>query len=58
MSFIQATLRKPVFAVRVEPHRAGRLVNQIKEQTQSGGWLPRVTHSSDPIDDLPLALSE
>ena len=55
---MRAALRKPVLAARVKPHRAGRLVNQLKEQAQSIGRLPRVTRSSDPTDDFLLALSE
>ncbi len=55
---LRAALCKPVLAARVKPHRAGRLVNQLKEQAQSIGRLPRVTRSSDPSDDFLLALSE
>jgi|SRR6516225_8482910 putative PIN family toxin of toxin-antitoxin system len=54
---LRATLRKPVLAARLKPHRAGRLVNQLKEQAQNIGRLPRVTRSPDPTDDFPLALS-
>ena len=55
---LRATLRKPVLAARLKPHRAGRLVNQLKEQAQSIGRLPPVIRSSDPTDDFLLALSE
>ena len=55
---LRATLSKPRLATRLKPHRAGHLVNQLKEQAQSIGRLPRVTRSPDPTDDFLLALSE
>jgi uncharacterized protein len=55
---LRATLRKPGLAARLKPHRAGRLVNQLKEQAQNIGRLPLVTRLPDPSDDFLLALSE
>jgi len=47
-----------VIAERIKPHAAGRLVNQLKDLAESVDALPRVKRSSDPTDDLLLALSE
>jgi hypothetical protein len=42
----------------VKPHKAGRLVNQVKKLAEDIDPLPRVKRSSDPTDDFLLALSE
>jgi predicted nucleic acid-binding protein len=42
----------------VKPHKAGRLVNQIKKLAEDIDPLPRVTRTPDPTDDFLLALSE
>jgi predicted nucleic acid-binding protein len=42
----------------VRPHKAGRLVNQVKKLAEDIGPLPRVRRSPDPTDDFLLALSE
>jgi putative PIN family toxin of toxin-antitoxin system len=55
---LRATLRKPSVADLIKPHKAGRLVNQIKRLAEDIGPLPRVKRSSDPNDDFLLALSE
>jgi putative PIN family toxin of toxin-antitoxin system len=55
---LRATLRKPSLAARIKPYKAGRLVNEIKEQAENIGALPRVRRSPDPTDDFLLALSE
>jgi putative PIN family toxin of toxin-antitoxin system len=55
---LRATLHKPVIAERIKPHKAGRLVNQLKEFAETIGSLPRVERSPDPTDDFLLALSE
>jgi putative PIN family toxin of toxin-antitoxin system len=53
-----ATLRKPAVAERIEPYKAGVLVNELKELAETIGPLPRVKRSPDPTDDFLLALSE
>ena len=55
---LRATLHKPAIAERIKPHRAGRLVNQLKDLAENIGPLPRVERSPDPTDDFVLALSE
>jgi len=55
---LRATLRKPRVAELIKPHKAGRLVNQIKKLAEEIGSLPRVKRSADPNDDFLLALSE
>jgi uncharacterized protein len=55
---LRATLRKPRVAALIKPHKAGRLVNQIKKLAEVVGPLPRVKRSVDPNDDFLLALSE
>ena len=55
---LKATLHKPAIAARIKPYRAGRLVNALKELTETIGPLPRVERSPDPTDDFLLALSE
>jgi putative PIN family toxin of toxin-antitoxin system len=52
------TLEKPRVAELVKPHRAGRLVNQIKKLAEDVAPLPRVKRSPYPADDFLLALSE
>ena len=55
---LQATLQKPKVAQLIKPHKAGRLVNQIKRLAERIRSLPRVERSPDPGDDFLLALSE
>jgi uncharacterized protein len=55
---LRSTLEKPRVAERVKPHKAGRLVNQVKKLAEDIGPLPRVELSPDPTDDFLLALSE
>jgi uncharacterized protein len=55
---LRSTLQKPRVAELVKPHKAGRLVNQIKELAEDINPLPRVERSPDPTDDFLLALSE
>jgi putative PIN family toxin of toxin-antitoxin system len=55
---LRATLQKPRIAERIKPHKAGRLVNQIKQLAQDVGALPPVKRSSDPQDDFLLAMAE
>ena len=54
---LRATLQKPRIAALIKPHRAGRLVNQIKKLAEDVGQLPRVKRSPDPGDDFLLALA-
>ncbi len=53
-----ATLHKPALAERIKPHKAGRLVNHIRELAEMVGRLPRVKRYPDPTDDFLLALCE
>lgn len=55
---LRSTLQKPRVADLIKPHKAGRLVNQIKRLAEDVGRLPRVKRSPDPNDDYLLALSE
>lgn len=55
---LRATLHKPRIAELIEPHKAGRLVNQVKKLAEDIDPLPRVARSPDPDDDYLLALSE
>jgi uncharacterized protein len=55
---LRATLQKPRVAELIKPHRAGRLVNQIRKLAEDVGDLPRVERSPDPTDDFLLALAE
>ena len=55
---LRATLRKPRVAELIKPHKAGRLVNQVKQLAEVIDPLPRVKRSPDPADDFLLALSE
>jgi len=45
---LRATLRKPAVATRIKPHRAGRLVNELKKLAKTIGPLPRVQRSPTP----------
>jgi putative PIN family toxin of toxin-antitoxin system len=53
-----STLQKPRVAELINPHKAGRLVNQIKRLAEDIDSLPSVERSPDPMDDFLLALSE
>ncbi|MGA2183175.1 MAG: putative toxin-antitoxin system toxin component, PIN family [Bryobacteraceae bacterium] len=55
---LRATLHKPALAARIKPHKAGRLVNALKEFAVIIGPLPRLARSPDPTDDFLLSLSE
>jgi len=55
---LKATLHKPAIAARIKPYKAGRLVNALKQLTESIDPLPRVKRSPDPTDDFLLAVSE
>jgi putative PIN family toxin of toxin-antitoxin system len=55
---LRATLQKPRVAELIKPHKAGRLVNQIKKLAVDIGELPDVKRSADPTDDFLLAMSE
>ena len=55
---LRATLSKPALAARIKPHKAGRLVNELKHLAEVVGELPRVARSADPTDDFLLALCE
>jgi hypothetical protein len=45
---LRATLQKPRVTELVKPHKAGRLVNQIRKLAEDVGELPRVERSPDP----------
>lgn len=55
---LRATLKRPKLAAHIKPHRAGRLVNQLKELAEIVRSLPEVKRSPDPEDDFVLALCE
>jgi hypothetical protein len=55
---LRATLQKPKVAELIKPHKAGRLVNQIKKLAEEVGQLPHVRRSPDPGDNFLLALAE
>jgi uncharacterized protein len=55
---LRDTLQKPRVAELVKPHKADRLVNQIKRFAEDIDPLPTVERSPDPTDDFLLALSE
>jgi putative PIN family toxin of toxin-antitoxin system len=55
---LRSTLQKPRVAELVKPHKAGRLVNQVKKLAEDIYPLPRVKRSPDPTDDFLPALSE
>lgn len=55
---LRATLEKPKVAELIRPHKAGRLVNQVRKLAEEIYPLPCVERSSDPKDDFLLALSE
>src|SRR5580704_15065479 len=55
---LRSTLHKPRVAELIEPHKAGRLVNQVKKLAEDIDTLPRVERSPDPTDDFLLAMSE
>jgi uncharacterized protein len=55
---LRSTLQKPRVAELVKPHKAGRLVNQIKRLAETIDPLPPVERSADPTDNFLLALSE
>jgi uncharacterized protein len=55
---LHSTLEKPRVAELVKPHKAGRLVNQVKKLAEDIDPLPRVELSPDPGDDFLLASSE
>jgi hypothetical protein len=55
---LRVTLHKPRVAELIKPHKAGRLVNQVKKLAEDIDPLPRVERSPHPTDDFLLALSE
>ena len=55
---LRSTLQKPRIAERIHPHKAGRLVNQIRKLAVLVEALPPVKRSPDPADDFLLALCE
>jgi uncharacterized protein len=55
---LRTTLTKPKIAALIKPHKAGRLVNQIRKLAENVGELPGVKRSPDPKDDFLLAMCE
>ena len=55
---LHSTLQKPRVSERIQPHKAGRLVNRVRKLAEDIDPLPRVERSPDPTDDFLLALSE
>lgn len=55
---LRDTLHKPRIAALIKPHRAGRLVNELRELAELIKSLPPVRRSPDPEDDFLLGLCE
>ena len=55
---LRVTLQKPKVAELIQPHKAGRLVNQVGRLAELIHKLPNIKRSSDPQDDYLLALCE
>jgi putative PIN family toxin of toxin-antitoxin system len=55
---LRAVLEKPQIAALIKPHRAGRLVNQLRRLAEAVDPLPRVERPPDPADDFLLAMCE
>jgi uncharacterized protein len=55
---LRSTLHKPRIAELIRPHKAGRLVNQVKKLAEDVHPLPHVERSADPADDFLLSMSE
>lgn len=55
---LRSTLQKPRVAELVKPHKASRLVNQVRKLAENMNELPEVERSADSDDDYLLALSE
>jgi len=55
---LRSTLQKQRILERIQPHKAGRLLNQIRKLAVSVDALPRVQRSPDPEDDYLLGLCE
>jgi hypothetical protein len=55
---LRAALHKPAIAARIKPHKAGRLVNQLKHLAEIVDALPHVQRSPDPTDNYLLSLAE
>lgn len=53
---LRSTLLKPRISQRIAPHKAGRLVNQMKRFAENVDPLPHVARSADPLDDYLLAM--
>ncbi len=58
MDELRRTLAKPALAVRIRPHHAGRLVNNLRRLAEPVSPLPRVKRSFDPSNDFLLATAE
>ena len=55
---LRATLRKPAIAERIKPYKTGILVNEMKKLAVNVDAVQGVRRSSDPFDDILLALCE
>ncbi|MCZ2146591.1 MAG: putative toxin-antitoxin system toxin component, PIN family [Bryobacterales bacterium] len=55
---LRATLHKPRIAELIKPHKAGRLINQVRKLAEDIDPLPHVERFADPDDDYLLALAE
>jgi uncharacterized protein len=55
---LRDTFNKPRIAALIKPHKAGRLINQIRKLAEDVGELPSVERSPDPKDDFLLAMCE
>jgi uncharacterized protein len=55
---LRQVLARPAIKARIWPHRAGRLINDLKNLAVMIDPLPHVQRSPDPEDDFLLAASE
>jgi putative PIN family toxin of toxin-antitoxin system len=55
---LRHVLARPAMIERIRPHRAGRLVNNLKNLAILVEPLPHVERSPDPEDDFLLAAAE
>ncbi len=55
---LRHVLARPAMLERIRPHRAGRLVNDLKNLAILVDPLPHVERSPDPEDDFLLAAAE
>ncbi len=55
---VREVTRRVAVALRIKPHEAGRLVNDLRSVATVVAELPAVQRSPDPNDDFLLALAQ